>query len=321
VTKPLLPNDPNTEMPVSPADRSTAAGLASVVIAAHNAEDTLGRQLQALANQTDAGEFEVVVALNRCTDRSRKVAEGFTDRLTMTIVDAPDEASAGYARNVGVAHTHGDTLLFCDADDVVDHRWVAELTDAMTAQNLDVVGGTIMVDRSRVPTWIYRSAYRYMDGRCLLEFGQVPYAITATMGCRRAAFDAVGGFEPNLPGTAGGEDTELGIRLWQAGCSIGEAPKALLTYTPRVTTAAFIRRQRAHIDTTTALQIREQGLERPSRWRMCSRPIIVGGYVVLIRHEWRPRVVAVAMAESFYSHRARRRMIPPIAQDRSAAVG
>ncbi len=321
MTKPLLPNDPNTEVPENPADRATAAGLASVVIAVHNAEDTLGHQLQALANQTDAGEFEVVVALNRCTDRSGEIAKQFTGQLDLIIVDAPDEASAGYARNVAVAHTHGDTLLFCDADDVVDHRWVAEMTDAMAAQNLDVAGGTIMVDRSHVPTWIYRSAYRSMDGRCLLPFGPIPYAITATMGCRRAAFDAVGGFEPNLPGTAGGEDTDLGVRLWRAGFSIGEAPKALMTYTPRVTTAAFIRRQRAHIDTTTALQIREQRLERPSRWRMFSRPIIVGGYVVLIRHEWRPRVVAVAVAESFYSHQARRRMIPPIARDRSAAVG
>jgi GT2 family glycosyltransferase len=309
-------------MPVNPADRATAAhGGVSVVIAAHNAADTLGRQLQALVDQSDAGPFEVVVALNRCTDRSREVAEDFSDRLTMTIVDAPDMASAGYARNVGVAHAHGDTLLFCDADDVVDHRWVAEMTDAMAAQNLDVVGGTIVVDRSHVPTWIYRSAYRQMDGRCLLAFDQVPYAITATMGCRRAAFDAVGGFETTLPGSAGGEDTDLGIRLWQAGCSIGEAPRALLTYTPRITAAAFIRRQRAHIDTTTALQIRQQKLVRPSRWTMLSRPIAVGGYRALIRHEWRPRVLAVAVAESFYSHQARRRMIPPIARDRSAAVG
>lgn len=314
-------HEPTIELQVDRCADTAVPGLVSVVIAVCNAEDTLGRQLQALANQTDAGDFEVVVALNRCTDRSGEVAEGFTDRLTMTIVDAPDEASAGYARNVGVAHAHGDTLLFCDADDVVDHRWVAEMTDAMAAQNVDVVGGKIVVDRSQVPQWIYRTAYCHMDGRCLLAFGQIPYAITATMGCRRAAFDAVGGFEPNLPGTAGGEDTDLGVRLWRAGFSIGEAPKALMTYTPRVTAAAFIRRQRAHIDTTTALQIREQGLGRPGRWRMLSRPILVGGHVVLVRHEWRPRVVAMSMAESFYSHRARRRMIPPVARDRSAAVG
>ncbi len=146
---------------------------------------------------------------------------------------------------MGVANSRGDTLLFCDADDVVDHRWVAEMTDAMAAQNVDVVGGKLVVDRSQIPMWIYRTSYQWVDGKCLAMFGQIPYAGGGAMGIRRAAFEAVGGLTPKLPGTAGGgEDTDFGIRLWQAGCSVQRPHVPLLHYSPRTTARAFIRRQR-----------------------------------------------------------------------------
>ncbi len=80
--------------------------MVSVVIAVYNAEDTLGRQLQALADQTGAGDFEVVVALNRCTDRSRQVAEGFAERLALVIVDAQPEP-LGFMRRLRTKRGRG----------------------------------------------------------------------------------------------------------------------------------------------------------------------------------------------------------------------
>jgi GT2 family glycosyltransferase len=314
--------DDAPKIPADQYDAMAAHDMVSVIIAVYNAEDTLGRQLQALVDQTDAGDFEVVVALNRCTDRSRQVAEGFAERLALVIVDAPAQASCGYARNVGLASSRGDTLLFCDADDVVDHRWVAEMISAMEKQHVDVVGGKLVVDRSQIPMWIYRSGYEDLDGICLFMFGQIPFAGGGAMGIRRAALSAVGGFASMLPGTAGGgEDTDLGIRLWHAGFSVGKAPKALLVYTPRTTAWAFIRRQRINTETATALAIREHCVARSNLWTMISRPVAVGVHAVVLRREWRLRVVAMAMATNFYEHRTRRRLIAPTAATGSPSTG
>lgn len=142
------------------------------------------------------------------------------------------------------------------------------------------------------------------------------------MGIRRAAFETVGGLTPKLPGTAGGgEDTDFGIRLWQAGFSIGEAPNALLHYSPRTTARAFIRRQRSYTTAFTALAIREHGGARSSVWKMISRPIAVGVCAVILGREWRLRVVAMAMATNFWSHRTRRRLIAPSAATGSPITG
>ncbi len=314
-----------TPTTTSTSSATSASGLAadsdhhprvSVVIAAHNAADTLGRQLDALANQSGAGPFEVVVALNRCDDNSSEVAQQFTDRLTLTTVDAPDESSCGYARNVGVAVSNGEILLFCDADDRVDSRWVAEMTASLVSGNLDVVAARLVVDRSEVPTWIYRTSYQSADGKCLLQFGEVRYAPGGAMGCRRAVFEAVGGFRPiagidPLDAPVGGEDTDLGVRLWQAGVRIGEAPQAVVHFSPRTTTRGFLRRLRRDIHATAALEIREQHITRSSLWILVSRPLLTGGYALILRREWRPRVLAVVVAGNFYGHLTRRRMLKP----------
>ena len=57
------------------------------------------------------------------------------------VVVAAAFTGPGYARNVGAAHARGDFLAFCDADDVVDSNWLAELTGAATRGDL-VAGGT-----------------------------------------------------------------------------------------------------------------------------------------------------------------------------------
>lgn len=206
---------------------------ASVIVPVHDAELTLGRQLEALAAQEATVPFEVIVVANRCTDSSVEVARSFDDRLRLRIVVADDRASAAYARNVGAATASADLLLFCDADDVVGSTWVGAMVDALSSGQFDAVGGCIRVDRRDLPDWIYRWRYDFFDGSCLRRSsGRLPYAISASLGVRRAAFDQVGGFDERFAG-AGGEEVDFGWRLQRVGLRLGEAPDAVLTYTPR----------------------------------------------------------------------------------------
>ena len=75
----------------------------SVVIAAYNAADTLGTQLEALVGQAPGLSWEVVVADNRSTDATAAVAESYADRLDLRLVPAPAKPNAAYARNAAAA--------------------------------------------------------------------------------------------------------------------------------------------------------------------------------------------------------------------------
>jgi GT2 family glycosyltransferase len=221
---------------------------ASVIIPVHNAEEVLAEQLSALADQSDAPPFEVLVVLNRCADRSGAVAIRYQSALELTVLEANEKQSASYARNLGAARAAGPYLLFCDADDRVGDRWVVEMVNALAGTDADFVGGHPIVDRRNLPRWIYDDFYRETDSDGLnRHFPGLLYPITASFGISRAAFDAVGGFDDSFPAT-GHEDIDLTARLGRAGFRIGVAPKADVLYRPRTAFRALVRQRRGYAD-------------------------------------------------------------------------
>jgi glycosyltransferase involved in cell wall biosynthesis len=70
----------------------------SVVVPVRNAARTLGYQLEALASQDSASSWEVVAVDNRSEDESRQIAERFSGRLELRVVEARERLGAGYAR-------------------------------------------------------------------------------------------------------------------------------------------------------------------------------------------------------------------------------
>ena len=71
----------------------------SVIMPVYNAAATIGEQLEALAHQDFAGGWELLIADNGCTDRTRDIAANFADRLPMRVIDASAEKGTALARN------------------------------------------------------------------------------------------------------------------------------------------------------------------------------------------------------------------------------
>ncbi len=159
--------------------------VGSVVIPVHNAEATLGDQLTALASQIGAPDFEVIVVLNRCTDRSQAVAESFASRLHLVLICTDEKASAAYARNMGATRSAAPYLLFCDADDRVSERWVAEMIHTLATGEADFIGGCPVVDRENLPGWAYEWFYRDIDGPKLMAYAAIRVPISASLGITR----------------------------------------------------------------------------------------------------------------------------------------
>lgn len=283
------------------------APTASVVVPTHDAEETLGEQLTALAQQVDAPEFDVVVALNRCADGSRSVAERYGERLPLRVVDADAALGPSHARNVGAAAASAPLLLFCDADDRVGPRWVAEMATAMTAGGADLVGGRVVVDRSRTPEWVYRVRYRSFDGTVLTPYGPgMLFPIGAAMGCRRSAFDAVGGFDEQLVG--GADEIDFAARVLRAGFRLGEAPEATVSYRPRPTARAALRQARGYARGAAILAAKEGVLTASGRPAVFWRTAKTAAALVAVERVRRPRDLVLRTVVRYHYAEEERRL-------------
>lgn len=213
---------------------------ASVIVPAYNAAATIGEQLDALARQADAPAFEVLVCDNGSSDATGVIAQDRASAVPrLTVVDASRVRGPAAARNLGARASAGDLLLFCDADDVVDERWVAELCAALGEaalagggfehELLNAAPGSVtwdVNDRIRMPFWP--------------EFTATP---TSNLGVRREVFEAIGGFDEAL---TIGEDVDFCWRAQLAGHSLVHRPTAVVHLRKRAGLRAVFRQARAY---------------------------------------------------------------------------
>jgi glycosyltransferase involved in cell wall biosynthesis len=197
----------------------------SVVIAARDAENSIGLTLQALQAQTFAGAYEVIVVDNGSADETAAVAEAQGAR----VIRRERGEGPGRARNDGVASASGEIIAFTDSDCEPDPRWLEAGLAAMA--DTDLLQGCVVPAEHAGPfdrtLWVTRA-------HGLFE--------TANLFVRRALFVQLGGFGVGLEvdpsqqigqarsGAPFGEDTVFGWRAVRAGARTGFAPDAVVRH-------------------------------------------------------------------------------------------
>jgi glycosyltransferase involved in cell wall biosynthesis len=185
--------------------------LVSVVIPSFNAGATLSRALESVRRQS-YGPLQIIVVDDASTDDtptilSREEARG------VKVIRLARNAGAAAARNAGVAAAQGELIAFLDADD----EWLPE----KLARQVPIIDRfpemTFIASRAglvRTDGMIQASLHGELESgagfdawRVLLAY---TFVATPTVVARRAAIQAVGGFDPNL---VVGEDQDLWIRL------------------------------------------------------------------------------------------------------------
>jgi GT2 family glycosyltransferase len=177
----------------------------SIVIATKDRSAYVARALAALAGQVGAPSFEVIVVDNGSSDDTKAVVEAATAREGYPVRYVFEaEPNRGKARNRGVAVAQGYLVLFIDDDVALPPGFVAAHEAAHTTSNL-VVNGPII----NVPSY---------DARPRPTVGNYSRAFlcTCNVSLPKHAIDAVGGFDEAFH-LYGWEDTELGVRLREAG--------------------------------------------------------------------------------------------------------
>lgn len=212
----------------------------SVVIPCHDAAETLGVQLTALAAQRHDGPWEVIVADNGSRDASPAIVESFRHRLPVRRVDAAQRPGAAHARNVGAAAATGDALLFVDADDEVAPGWLAAMASALAAHEFVAC----RYDQERLnPEWS-RGIFFNPQGESLARYDYPPYLPHAGgggLGVLRRVHEEVGGFDETLPAL---EDTDYCWRIQRAGHALVFAPEAVVHIRHRLDLPGMFRQGR-----------------------------------------------------------------------------
>ena len=213
----------------------------SVIVPVHDGAATLGAQLDALAQQSFAGSWELLVCDNRSTDGTRELVASWSGRLPqLRLVDADARAGAAYARNVGAQAAGGEVLAFCDADDEVAPGWLAALVDAATGA--DVVAGCI--DTTRLNDELARCWRPFLPyGGVPVSHGFLPYGLSANLAIRADVFGRLGGFREDYPT---GEDVELAWRAQLQSLRFVFAPDAVVHYRFRTGLTALVQQYLAY---------------------------------------------------------------------------
>jgi glycosyltransferase involved in cell wall biosynthesis len=218
--------------------------LLSLIVTTYNRPDALRAVLLSLAAQTDRA-FEVLVADDGSRPETAAAIAGVAVDFPVPLVhlwQTDDGFRAAAARNLAVAASRGDYLVFIDGDCVLRpdfvarHRVLAErgwfvagnrilLSQGFTARMLQAAPGALHAD-SRL-TWLGRrlaGAINRWFPLCFLP-GQgwrkaQPQrwrgARTCNLAIWRTDFDTVNGFDEVFQGW-GHEDADLAIRLLHAG--------------------------------------------------------------------------------------------------------
>ena len=180
----------------------------AVAIPAHNEAKYIARCLDSI--QTSASqasvEVEVVVALNRCTDRTQALAESMGARCV-----ANDTKCIAAVRNAAVRGTTAPAVVTLDAD-----SWMAPGTVAAILRHVHdpryIGGGTYM--------WPERMSLGIFFSMLVV----IPYILKRGVSAgmfwfQREDFEAVGGFDETLISV---EDIDFALRLQAHGRRAGK---------------------------------------------------------------------------------------------------
>ncbi|MCF6284283.1 MAG: glycosyltransferase [Candidatus Hydrogenedentes bacterium] len=183
----------------------------SVIIPTCNRCDGITELLHALNTaMADHDACELIVVDDASTDGTNEaLATTFPE---VRLVRCPVPSQPSRARNLGAAEARGSLLLFLDDDGVVDEGWLTAMLVAEREATV-LLGNVVDFHGGRVQSVPRRTTFIGKSLRCRPERANT--GPSCNLGIPRACFEALGGFDEELPYYF--EDSDLCIRAARAG--------------------------------------------------------------------------------------------------------
>jgi glycosyltransferase involved in cell wall biosynthesis len=125
--------------------------IASVVIPAHNEAATIARNLVALRQGMPAGDLDIVVVCNGCTDATAEVARRTDPRVRVIEIDQPSKAEAV---RIGNLATDVFPRVHLDADVELTGAAVRELLRPLTDKGVLATAPRRQLSREGCSHWV-----------------------------------------------------------------------------------------------------------------------------------------------------------------------
>jgi glycosyltransferase involved in cell wall biosynthesis len=210
--------------------------LVRVVIPAFRATDKIRDTVVAVLKSRGSLQLDVVVVDDGDNVDLEKALSG----LPVSIISTGGSGSAAFARNAGADGFDGAYIVFVDSDVSVNEFCIDYLLRPMRSNQADATVGNYSKNVAGLPfasryKQLYISrVYERRPGYLTNEFWTAAAAIDA------AVFRRLNGFDSCFKG-AGGEDTELGVRLTSNGYRVMAVPEALSDHRHAITFGQLLK--------------------------------------------------------------------------------
>ncbi|TWH46235.1 glycosyltransferase family 2 protein [Sporomusa sp. KB1] len=185
----------------------------SVVIPAYNEEKYITKCLDSIlkASVPYKDRVEIIVVLNRCTDRTEEIA-----LLYGCVIVREDAKNLSKIRNAGAKIAKGEILVTIDADSWMSDTMLTEIEKHLMSG--EYIGGGVMMKPERMSLGIMASTLALLL-TAIPTFIKHGFISLGLLWCFKKDFDAIQGFDENR---IMAEDADFALRLKEHGKALGK---------------------------------------------------------------------------------------------------
>ncbi len=207
----------------------------SVVICSYNGARTIRDTCEAI-HRLEYPDFEVIIVDDGSTDDTADIARGYGFRVIST-----ENQGLSAARNIGWQAATGEIVAYVDDDAYPDPHWLQYLAVTFLDTDHVGVGGPNLPPPGDGP--IAECVANAPGGpvHVLLSDQVAEHIPGCNMAFRRAALEAIGGFDPRY--RTAGDDVDACWRLRDQGWTIGFHPAALVWHHRRNSLRMYWKQQ------------------------------------------------------------------------------
>ncbi len=209
---------------------------ASIIVTCFNERERIGDLLDSLCGQATKARYEVIVVDANSPDGTADIiAERAQSDDRIQLIQ--QGCKRGEGRNIGVAHSRGDLLLFIDADCIANAYWLQAMLDCHGSANNGKRhnGGAVLAGRTQfMGFWAFTRLHRVE----LPHHGLDTTWPSCNLGYPRRLFDAITGFDE---GFVTAEDIDLNYRAIDYGATIEYVHDAVVYAHARESIGGFLR--------------------------------------------------------------------------------
>lgn len=259
-----------------PALTPDTAPLVSILVPAHNEQDTLKGAVASIA-ALHYHNFEIILIDDKSSDDTLNIMyelqKAYENRFLIKVVPIEVNQGKANAMNQGLKVANGEYLLGIDSDSILDYQSLSELVKTLNSDpHIGAVAGkpvvrnrTTILGRLQLLEYIgvidiIKKAQAFLTGRITTVSGVI-------VAFRRDALLAVGGWNPAVMT----EDIDITWRMYRHGWQVRYEPRAICWILVPESVRNLIKQRQ--------------------RWSRGGLEVLVGNRDVLAHGSWSKRVL------------------------------